>query len=182
MFTFYSLLASRGEDLEGLCDLLLELEEIIEVSLDLLDGEVNKHTSDLRSAFLTNDLLNELIDELTDELLEVRVLWNDDGEETESLLIVSCNVRIWVVKWCGGSNSSVGVDDDLRSRLGTHLSNHHWSRLGNVWLGSSLSWLAISTVVVIVVVVWWSVVGVCSWLSSVVVVWLLLSVILVSTL
>ena len=78
------------EDLAGLEDLLLELEEVVEEALDLLDGQVDEHAGDLGSEVLTDELLDVLVDELSDELLEVRVLRKCGCSDTkgESLLVL----------------------------------------------------------------------------------------------
>lgn len=49
----------------GLSNLLIKLGEVIEVTLYLIDGQVNEHTGDLGSSLVSDKLLNELINEFS---------------------------------------------------------------------------------------------------------------------
>ena len=85
---------------EGDCLTNLEVEasEVVKVTLDLLDGEVDEHTSDLGSKAFANELFNIWVDEFTDHLLEVGVLSENGWEVTETLLVVSVNLGVRVGK------------------------------------------------------------------------------------
>jgi hypothetical protein len=56
-------------------DLDAELVEINQVGLNLRNGEIDKHTSDLGSFLLTSELFYVLIDELSDLSLVVGICW-----------------------------------------------------------------------------------------------------------
>ncbi len=86
------------EEGDCLTDLEVEASEVVKVTLDLLDGEVNEHTSDLGSEAFTNELFNVGIDELTDHLLEVGILSENGGKVAETLLVVSVNLGVRVGK------------------------------------------------------------------------------------
>jgi len=68
----------------------VEVSEIIEIGLDIINGKINEHTSDLRSSLFTDQLLDILIDKLTDERLVVR-FGNDGRKVTESSLVIVIN-------------------------------------------------------------------------------------------
>jgi len=62
-----------SEQLVGLVNFLGELIKVGHVILDFFDGEIDKHTSDLGCAFLTNLLEDKVIDGVTDLFLVLRV-------------------------------------------------------------------------------------------------------------
>jgi len=86
------------EDLAGLIDLLLELEEVVEVTLDLVEGQVDEHAGDLGSKVFADELLDVLVDELTHELLQVRVLRHDSREHAKALKVVGVDLRLGMSK------------------------------------------------------------------------------------
>lgn len=89
---------------DGLTDLEVETTIVVEVALDLINGKIDEHASNLGGKSLTNELLNIGVDELTNHLLEVGVLREDCGHVAETLLVVGVNlgVRISEVSGAGG--------------------------------------------------------------------------------
>ena len=61
--------------LECLLDLHVEVVPVHHVLSDLVDWQLDEHTSDLWSLVVTNDHLNILVDAATDLSLQVRVVW-----------------------------------------------------------------------------------------------------------
>ncbi len=86
-----SLCLELVELIDCIADLLVELSKIVEVSLNLLYWEVDKHTSNLRSPLLTHKLLDVLINEFFYKRFVEGVLVNDCLEVAETLLIVAIN-------------------------------------------------------------------------------------------
>lgn len=86
------------EKSDRLTNLEVEASEVVKVSLDLFNGKVNEHSSDLWSEAFTNKLFYVGVDEFTDHLLEVGVLSKNGGEVAETLLVVSVNLGVWVGK------------------------------------------------------------------------------------
>jgi hypothetical protein len=87
IFTFESLLSLTLELVKegnSLSNLLIKFGEVIEISLNLINGQVNKHASDLGCSGWSNQLLNVLVDELSNKTLVVRILGNNGGKVTES--------------------------------------------------------------------------------------------------
>jgi hypothetical protein len=129
-------LLELAENVDCLTNLSIELCEIVQVGFDFRKRQINKHTCDLRSTLLTNELLNVFIDELTDETFDVRVLRNNSGKKTESFLVIDVNYRIRVKKRGGGTFHTSGVDHNLRGSnlllklLRDHLRCHR--RLSNL--------------------------------------------------
>jgi hypothetical protein len=74
-------LVSLGEEGVGFSDFLLELLVELEVLSDLLDGQVDEHSSDLGCFVFTGDLLDEFEDDFSDLMLVVSVLGDDSGDE-----------------------------------------------------------------------------------------------------
>merc|ERR1719327_2230495 len=76
--------------LEGLLDLVLQVAEVHHVVLDLVDWELDEHTSDLGCLLVADELLDVLVDAATDLLLHVRVVgvegWDVLGSLSEILL------------------------------------------------------------------------------------------------
>ncbi len=131
---------------KSLSNLLIKLGEIIEVSLNLFNGQVNKHASDLGSSLVTNKFLNILIDELTDETLVVRVFRYNGGKITKASNVVAGNNGIGVGKWAlrNSLNSRGSNDDLLRSRIMLRR---------NILIEYLVSWTTLSLIVVLVPVV-----------------------------
>ena len=82
-------------------NLVVELGIVVEVALDIIDGEIDEHASDLGGASLSNDSLDVGIDELTNHLLEVGVALEDGGDKGETLLVVGIDLGIRVRKVSG---------------------------------------------------------------------------------
>jgi hypothetical protein len=136
-----------------LSNLLVKLGEVVEIALDLIDGQVNEHTSDLGSSLLSNQLLNELIDEFSDETLVVGVLRDHSGEESESSDIVVGNHGIRVGKGSlRDTSASWSSDDNLLNRLLSedrllNLGERNWLSLLVVIVGASVLVVVVSTLV-----------------------------------
>ena len=54
--------------------LVLQVVEVHHVLLDLVDWQLNKHTSDLGGLIITDELLDVLVDATTNLLFQVRVV------------------------------------------------------------------------------------------------------------
>lgn len=61
----------------GLLDFAYEGFVVLQVGSNLIDWKLDKHTGDLWSSFVTNELLDVTIDKLSDLLLVVRVSLGD---------------------------------------------------------------------------------------------------------
>ncbi len=105
------------ELIDCIADLLVELSKIIEVALDLLYWEVNKHTSNLRSPLLTHKLFDVLINEFSYKRFVVGVLANDCLEVAETLLIVAINQGIRIGKGSLRTTLHTSAEDLLRNSL-----------------------------------------------------------------
>ena len=83
------------KEVDSLTNLEVKTTEVVQVILDLLNGKVNQHTSDLRSDIFSNELLNIWIDEFTYQLFVVRVLriYSWDVAETFHVVGVDLGVR-----------------------------------------------------------------------------------------
>jgi hypothetical protein len=79
-------------------NLLVETAEVVEITLNFLNGQINEHTSDLGCISFTDELFDEAIDELSNHLLKVRVLGKDSREKSETLLVVSVDLWVLVLK------------------------------------------------------------------------------------
>jgi len=121
---------------DGLTDLHVKTTIVVEVALDLINGEINEHASNLGGKSLTNEFLNIGVDELTNHLLEVGVLREDCGNVAETLLIVGVNlgVRVSEVSGTGG-----GDNLNLGSRL-LLINDGNWLRRHGVVGDGSLRW------------------------------------------
>ncbi len=107
------------EQVDCFTNILVELREIIEIGLDIINGKINEHTSNLRSSLFTDQTLDILIDKLTDEILVVRFFGNDVRKVSESSLVIVINYRIWVVE----------VGERKISQLDrNHLLRNNWAR------------------------------------------------------
>jgi hypothetical protein len=62
IITIYSLLLGSLKNQASLVDPLVELAVVVQVSLDLIDREINKHGSDLGGISVGGDSLDVLID------------------------------------------------------------------------------------------------------------------------
>lgn len=109
---------------DGLTDLEIETTVVVKVVLDLINGKIDEHASNLGGKSLTNEFLNIGVDELTNHLLEVGILREDCGHVAETLLVVGVYLRIIV-----SEVSSTGGGDNLNLGTGLLLIND-----GN-WLG-----------------------------------------------
>ena len=110
-----------SKDSNSLADLLVKLSKVIQEGLDLLNGEINHHASDLGSSLLADELLDVLIDELSNELLVLGVLGNHSRKKGEALCIVA--VDHWV-----------GVSKGLQVTLDGNLSLLR----NNIWNGGNV--------------------------------------------
>ena len=105
------------KEINSITDLLIKLGEVIQVTLDLFYGKVDKHASDLGSSLLSNELFNILIDELSNNRLVVGVLRNDGWEIAESLLIVGVYHKVSAGKRCLRTTNHTSCYNDLLSYL-----------------------------------------------------------------
>ena len=96
---------------------MVELSEIVEVALDLLNWEVDKHTSNLRSPCLPDKLLDVLINEFSNERFVVGVLGYNCGEVAETFLVVAVNQGIRIGKGSLRTTLHTSGDDLLRNSL-----------------------------------------------------------------
>ena len=83
-----------NEEVVGLTDLIEKAVEIVEVGLDLLDGEVDKQTSDLSSFLLSDHPVDILVDVLSRHILVVRVLLENGRPEIETTDVVLVGGRV----------------------------------------------------------------------------------------
>lgn len=70
----------------GLLGFLFKNVVVHEVSLDVFDGKIDQHASDLWSVVFSGDLLNEFIDHFSHLSLVVGVLGVNGGDQSLSLL------------------------------------------------------------------------------------------------
>lgn len=124
---------------------MVELSEIVEVALDLLNWEVDKHTSNLRSPLLTHKLLDVLINEFSNERFVVGVLGYNCGEVAETFLVVAVNQGIRIGKGSLRTTLHTSGDDLLRNSLRD--TNGLRSRIRDV-LGSGVVVALVSVVLV----------------------------------
>ena len=110
----------------------VEVSEIIEIGLDIINGKINEHTSDLRSSLFTDQLLDILIDKLTDDSPVVRFFANDARNVTESFYVIVINYRFWVVE---GSIKLLTTNDhcwlgerNISQLDRKHLLRNNWAR------------------------------------------------------
>ena len=126
-----------SEEEDGFLDLLLELEIVVEVSLDLVKRKIDEHAGDLGCSLFSDEALNELVDELANELLQVRVVGDNNWHNLESLNVV-------------GSDERIGVDQGTLGVLDHNLSGCSLrGRLGN-WNLVELSGVSLTLVLVLV--------------------------------
>ena len=128
------------EEVESLTNLEVKASEVLKVRLNLVNGEINKHTSDLGGKTLTNELFDVAVDEFSDHLLEVGVLGEDSGEQVETLLVVGINLGVLALKVSG-----TGGWDDNDLRGGILVTSGDWLRDLLDWSGSLRASLAWST-------------------------------------
>lgn len=129
------------EESDGLTDLEVETTIVVEVALDLINGKVDEHASNLGGKSLTNEFLNIGVDELTNHLLEVGVLREDCGNVAETLLVIGVNLGVGVGEVSGTGG---GENLNLGSRLllihdGNRLGRHGVVGLGSLRWGSGLT-------------------------------------------
>ncbi len=86
---------------DGLTDLEVETTIVVKVALDLINGKIDEHASNLGGKSLTNEFLNIGVDELTNHLLEVGVVSEDCGHVAETLLVVGVNLGVRVSEVSG---------------------------------------------------------------------------------
>ena len=110
------------EQVHCIANLGVELAEVVEVALDLFNGEINQHACDLGSSLVTHELLHILVDELTNETLVVGVLRDYSGEVAETLLVVGVDQGISVGERCLGT-AFHACGDNL---LGNGLNVNNW--------------------------------------------------------
>jgi hypothetical protein len=77
------------KEVNSIADLLIKLSEIIQVTLYLINGKIDKHACDLGSSLFSNELFNIFIDELSNDTLVVGILRDNSWKISESLLVVS---------------------------------------------------------------------------------------------
>ena len=83
-----------NEEVVGLTDLVEKAVEIVEVGLDLVDGEVDKQTCDLSSFLLSDHPVDILVDVLSRHILVVRVLLENGRPEVETPNVVLVGGRV----------------------------------------------------------------------------------------
>jgi hypothetical protein len=105
---------------DSFSNLEVETSIIIEVALDIINGEINQHTSDFRSDGIAHQLFNEWIDKLSSHLFVVGVLDEHSGYKLETLLVIVVDLGIGVCQV--GGTRRVG-NDDLRG-LSLSLNSH----------------------------------------------------------
>jgi hypothetical protein len=105
------------EDVVGLEDLLVESLVAVEVALDVVNGQVDKHAGDLGSHVLADQSLYVGIDKLSDELLQVGVVRHDTWEHGEALLVVGVDLRDRAAEVRLVGSNNVDSSADLGSRL-----------------------------------------------------------------
>ena len=110
------------EQVHGITNLSVELTEVVEVALDLFNGEIDQHACDLRSSLVTHELFDILVDELTNDSLVVGVLRDYSGEVAETLLVVGVDQGISVKERCLGA-ALHACGDNL---LGNGLNGNNW--------------------------------------------------------
>lgn len=153
----------------SLANLLVELGVVVQVALNLLDGEIDEHTCDLGSLGITDESLDVLVDELTDHLLEVLILRDDSGKELEASHIVAIDNWVRVSKSLslrsdhdlGGGLSNersrlnlLGREVLSATRLGRAVTSDHGLLSGtrrSVVVGESVGSLVLEIVVVVAV-------------------------------
>lgn len=129
---------------------MVELSEIVEVALDLLNWEVDKHTSNLRSPLLTHKLLDVLINEFSNERFVVGVLGYNCGEVAETFLVVAVNQGIRIGKGSLRTTLHTSGDDLLRNSLRDTnglRSNRILDVLGSVVVLALVSVVLVSTLI-----------------------------------
>lgn len=128
---------------------MVELSKIVEVALDLLNWEVDKHTSNLRSPLLTHKLLDVLINEFSNERFVVGVLGYDCGEVAETLLVVAVNQGIRIGKGSLRTTLHTSGDDLLRNSLRdtNGLRSRILDVLGSVVVVALVSVVLVSTLI-----------------------------------
>lgn len=128
---------------------MVELSKIVEVALDLLNWEVDKHTSNLRSSLLTHKLLDVLINEFSNERFVVGVLGYDCGEVAETLLVVGINHGIRIGKGSLRATLHTSGDDLLRNSLRetNGLRSRILDVLGSVVVVALVSVVLVSTLI-----------------------------------
>ena len=75
------------KELLGLVDTVNEQIVICAILLNVLYGQVNQHTGDLRSKVGSNNFCYEFKDSATDGILIAGVDWNDSSIDWKGLLI-----------------------------------------------------------------------------------------------
>ncbi len=128
---------------------MVELSKIVEVALDLLNWEVDKHTSNLRSSLLTHKLLDVLINEFSDERFVVGVLGYHCREVAETLLVVGINHGIRIGKGSLRTTLHTSGDDLLRNSLRetNGLRSRILDVLGSVVVVALVSVVLVSTLI-----------------------------------
>ena len=82
------------EEVIGLTNLIKKAVEIVEVALDLVDGEVDKQTCDLSGFLLSDHPVDILVDVLSRHILVVRVLRVNGRPELEATNVVLAGGRV----------------------------------------------------------------------------------------
>ena len=82
------------KEVDSLANLEVKAIEVVQVGLDLVNGQVNQHTSDLRSDIFSHELFNIWIDEFTYQLFVVRVLGVYSWDVAETLLVIGVDLGV----------------------------------------------------------------------------------------
>jgi hypothetical protein len=143
------------EDTDSLMSLLMKLGEVVEILLDLVDGQVDEHASDLRCLLFSNNLFNMLIDELTDHVLVVGVLRVNSGDEGATSKVILIDIGVGVSE----RSQTVNNNGLLRGNLSWDNGGSHGGNRLLVGLHGLLDWglaAVSSTTVVLLALVHWS--------------------------
>ena len=168
---------------QGFLDLELEVLEIAHVGLDLVQGQLDEHTSNLGCLLVADKLLHVRVDAVPNLVLQVRVLRKDSWDQSHRVVLVSLRNRhlsgvhsSWILHWHW-----------LLLRLHWHWLRLHHSLLGVwhlllAWLHHLVWWLLLLLLGSWVhLLVHWSTVWTSawsSWASVVVVSWSLILVLI----
>jgi hypothetical protein len=133
-----------GDEVIGFSNFHHEVVVGEHVLLDLLNWELDKHTSDLWHSLVSNEVLDEWEDGFTNSLLEIRVLFGDLSADLHSnLLVLSSNWvgwtsswGSWLRHWCSHWGSWLWLHHTSRSRLwhwSSHWGSWSWHTASHVW-------------------------------------------------
>lgn len=85
------------EQIHCISNLSLELLEVVEITLNLVDREIDKHACDFESSMITDGLFHIPVYELTNNRFVVDIVRYNNGEEAETLEVVAVDYGIRVL-------------------------------------------------------------------------------------